>query len=672
VRLSSGFNFRLLTSDFRLSQNMKLSIIIVNYNVKHFLEQCLHSVYKAAKGIETEVFVVDNNSVDGSAQLIREKFPNLHFIENKENVGFSKANNQAIRIANGKYILLLNPDTVVEEDTFSKIIGFMDEHPEAGGLGVKMIDGKGTFLPESKRGLPTPWVAFYKMFGLSKLFPNSRKFGKYHLSYLDENEIHEVDVLAGAFMLMRKETLDKVGLLDETFFMYGEDIDLSYRITLGGYKNFYFPETTIIHYKGESTKKGSLNYVKVFYNAMIIFARKHFSGGKAGVFAFIIQMAIYLRAFISIAKRVFSKIYLPILDALLIFVGFLFITPYWETAHFAKADYYPPEFMQIVVPVYIVFWLGGILFSGGYKIPVNLYKLLRGLLWGSISILLVYSLVAEAYRFSRALILLGSAWAVFVLVFSRLIFHFLKIKQFRLDTKKVKRIAIVGHSTEAARVKQLLENTQIRSELAGFIALDQTDRGQNYIGQLTQLSEIIRINRINEIIFCAENISSAQIIRAMLDLTQLDVDYKIAPPESLSIIGSNSIHTAGDLYVVNVNAISKQSNRRSKRVFDVLASVILMVFSPIALWFFKNKSSFMSNVFNVLIGKKSWVGYIPETGLFENLPVLKDGVLNPADLFAELKLDQEKKSQLNMLYAKDYSISNDFEILLKGWKKLDG
>ena len=650
---------------------MKLSVIIVNYNVKHFLEQCLHSVYKAAKGIETEIFVVDNNSVDGSAQLIREKFPDLHFIENKENVGFSRANNQAIRIAKGKYILLLNPDTVVEEDTFSKVIDFMEKHYEAGGLGVKMIDGKGAFLPESKRGLPTPWVAFYKMFGLSKLFPNSRKFGKYHLSYLSENEIHAVDVLAGAFMLMRKETLDKVGLLDETFFMYGEDIDLSYRIILGGYKNYYFPETTIIHYKGESTKKGSLNYVKVFYNAMIIFARKHFSGGKAGIFAFIIQMAIYFRAFISIAKRALKGIYLPIIDALLIFLGFLFITPFWETAHFGNANYYPAEFIRVVVPVYILFWLFGILFSGGYKTPVNLYKLVRGLFWGLISILLVYSLVDERFRFSRALILLGSVWAVFILVLFRLTFHWLKIKQFRLDLKRSKRIAIVGHSTEATRVKQLLENTQIRSELAGFIALDHSDKGQNYIGQLNQLSEIIRINRINEIIFCAENISSAQIIRAMLDLTQLDVDYKIAPPESLSIIGSNSIHTAGDLYVVNVNAISKQSNRRYKRIFDILSSFILLILSPAVIWLFQNKSQFLGNILNVLKGNKSWVGYISEPGLFENLPVLKRGILNPSNLFAELKLDAEKKSQLNMIYAKDYSITTDLEVMLKGWQNLD-
>ncbi|MFY8185415.1 MAG: glycosyltransferase family 2 protein, partial [Bacteroidia bacterium] len=228
-----------------------LSVIIVNYNVKHFVEQCLYSVMNASKNCKLEVFVVDNNSVDGSVELIREKFPNVTLIANKDNVGFSKANNQAIRIAKGSYVVLLNPDTVVEEDTFEKTIAFMDAHPEAGGLGVKMLDGKGNFLLESKRGLPTPSVAFYKIFGLSALFPKSKVFGKYHLGYLDKEQTHEVDVLSGAFMLMRKETLDNVGLLDEEFFMYGEDIDLSYRIILGGYKNYYYSGTRIIHYKGE-------------------------------------------------------------------------------------------------------------------------------------------------------------------------------------------------------------------------------------------------------------------------------------------------------------------------------------------------------------------------------------------------------------------------------------
>ena len=281
----------------------QLSIVIVNYNVKHFLEQVLLSVDAARQQLEIEVWVVDNNSVDESMEMVEEKFPWVKTILNKENVGFSRANNQAIEQSTSPYILLLNPDTVLQEDTLTKCVEYMDQQPEVGGLGVRMIDGKGKFLPESKRGLPTPKAAFYKMTGLASVFPRSKEFGRYHMKYLPEFETNEVDVLAGAFMMLRKETLDKIGLLDEQFFMYGEDIDLSYRITLGGYKNVYYPETTIIHYKGESTKKRSVNYVKVFYNAMVLFAKKHYPSKRAGQFAFWIQLAIYFRAFLAVFFR---------------------------------------------------------------------------------------------------------------------------------------------------------------------------------------------------------------------------------------------------------------------------------------------------------------------------------------------------------------------------------
>ncbi len=648
---------------------MELSVIIVNYNVKHFLEQCLHSVLKASKTISSEIFVVDNNSVDGSTQVVKEKFPQVHLIENKENVGFSKANNQAVRLAKGKYILLLNPDTVVEEDTFTKVVKFMNEHPDAGGLGVKMIDGKGNFLPESKRGLPTPWVAFYKMFGLSKLFPKSKKFGKYHLSYLDENETHEVEVLAGAFMLMRKETLDNVGLLDETFFMYGEDIDLSYRITQGGYKNYYFPETTIIHYKGESTKKGSLNYVKVFYKAMIIFAQKHFSGGKAGAFSVLLNLAIWFRALLSILKRIIDRIFLPALDAIFIFTGFLLLTPLWENIRY-EPGYYPPDFLHRAVPVYILFWLAAILSSGGYKKPVNLLHVARGILWGTIAILLVYSLVDEEYRFSRALILLGSVWAIILLIVYRLVFHKMKWKAFGLDIKRSKKIAIAGHPAEAVRVREILQQTRIKSEFAGFISIDESDRGEQYIGSLNQLNEIVRINRIDEIIFCAENISSAEIIRAMLELTSLDIDFKIAPPESISIIGSNSIHTAGDLYVVHINAITKPANRRRKRLFDFFLALIFLALSPFLVWFFSKKGRFLKHSRQVLAGKKSWVGYVEPSENQSELPTLKPGILSPADIFENPTSDISKSNRLNVLYARNYSVFTDAEILMKGWRNL--
>lgn len=264
---------------------MKLSIIIVNYNVSNELKQCLLSVENSLQHIDSEVFVVDNNSSDDSCEMVRQNFPFVKLIENKENVGFAKANNQAIQQSIGEYILLLNPDTIVEPDSFSKMISFADAHQNMGGLGVKMVDGKGKFLPESKRGVPTPFVAFCKMSGLYKLFPKSDTFNHYYLGALSNDEIHEIEILAGACMLLRKSVLDEVGLLDETYFLYGEDVDISYRILLQGFKNYYLPTTQIVHLKGVSTKKNQKESCKAFYTAMEIFVDTHFKNSNCSKFS---------------------------------------------------------------------------------------------------------------------------------------------------------------------------------------------------------------------------------------------------------------------------------------------------------------------------------------------------------------------------------------------------
>jgi len=257
--------------------NTKISIVIVNYNVKYFLEQCLYAIrsagYKVQGGVE--IFVVDNHSTDGSVAYLQPKFPEVIFIENNNNPGFAKANNQAIHQCKGEYILLLNPDTVIGEDCLHNMCCFMDEHHEAGAAGVKMLNAHGMFLPESKRSFPTPWVSCCKLFGLSNLLPHSPRFAAYSLPYLNPDKQHQVDVLAGAFLFIRHAVLKKAGLFDESFFMYGEDIDLSYRIKMAGYQNYYFPER-ILHYKGESTKKGDSKYLHAFYDAMLIFYRKYY------------------------------------------------------------------------------------------------------------------------------------------------------------------------------------------------------------------------------------------------------------------------------------------------------------------------------------------------------------------------------------------------------------
>jgi len=281
---------------------VKISIIIVSYNVKYFLEQCLFSVKKAigqwpvlsAEPGSAEVFVVDNHSSDGTIEYLAPRFPSVQFISNIENTGFSKANNQMLPMVKGKFVLFLNPDTVLPEDFFQKCIPFMENDPDIGAIGVQMIDGKGHFLKESKRGFPTLWASFSRLSGLTALFPHSKLFAKYYLGHVDKNATHEVEALSGACMMVNQEVLDKTGGFDERFFMYAEDIDLSFRIHKSGYRNFYFADTTIIHFKGQSTTK-DLRYVKLFYGAMIQFVEKHYSNRQGGLYIEFLKTAIRLR-----------------------------------------------------------------------------------------------------------------------------------------------------------------------------------------------------------------------------------------------------------------------------------------------------------------------------------------------------------------------------------------
>ena len=281
---------------------MILSVIIVNYRVRYFLELCLHSVQKALQGLDAEVFVVDNNSADGSVEYLRPLFPDVRFIDNTENTGFARANNQALQLARGKYILFLNPDTILPEDIANRCLSFLQSTPDAGGLGVRMVDGSGLFLKESRRGFPSPWVAFCKLSGLTALFPRQRRFAAYYLGHLPQDKTSPAPVLSGACFWVARAVLEKTGSFDERFFMYAEDIDLSYRIEQAGYVNYYLAETTIVHFKGESTLK-DIRYVKQFYKAMSQFRRKHFNRGLPALLNAGMEVAIWLRAGVGAIGR---------------------------------------------------------------------------------------------------------------------------------------------------------------------------------------------------------------------------------------------------------------------------------------------------------------------------------------------------------------------------------
>ena len=651
---------------------MQLSVIIVNYNVRHFLEQALLSVRKACQGLETEVIVVDNHSVDGSVQMVRDVFPEVQLIANAHNPGFSVANNQAIHLAKGKYILLLNPDTIVEEDTFRKVMNFMDTHAEAGALGVRMLDGKGRFLPESKRSLPTPWVAFYKIFGFSALFPKSKRFGKYHLTYLSPEQTHEVEVLSGAFMLLRKSVLDEIGLLDETFFMYGEDVDLSYRVIKAGYKNYYFADTSIIHYKGESTKKGSLNYVKVFYQAMLIFARKHFSRNHQQIFFLLIHIAIYLRASIAIANRVIRKVAFPFTEGIMIYGIIQGIKYYWETQHkYVDGGGYPMSFNLIAAPIYVLVFITFLILTGAYKEPFKTRTIVSAAFSGFVAIATVSYLFPEI-NYSRAIVGLTSMFTVFVCIFNRFMITLLSKGKISLGDKVIRKAIIVGDVAEATRVSRMItKDLEYSIEIAGIFNTDQTTHHHNelVLGNLNQLEEAIDVFQAEEIIFCNKSLSTGRIIDEMSKLMRPGLSFQIVPPNADYLVGPNQIHTA--TRAGSTLRLLLPENRRKKRTFDLIGSLALILLFPLNFWLYKKPVKALQNLWQVLTGKFHLIGYVD--GRNPELPKLKQGLLNMYHLVRKKNQRlQTDPSTLDSFYARSYSPELDMEILLRGFRLIGG
>jgi len=536
---------------------MKLTVIIVNYNVRHFLEQCLISVFQAIEDIDGEIIVVDNNSADGSCSMITSNFPEVKLICNKSNLGFSKANNQAFKIASGEYILLLNPDTVVEEETFHECIRFMNTTKDAGAAGVKMIDGKGKFLPESKRALPTPLTAFYKIFGLNLLFPRSKYFNRYYLGHLSENEIHKIDVLTGAFMFIRKEALDKAGLFDEDYFMYGEDIDLSYRLMKVGYNNYYLPEPSIIHYKGESTRRTEFNFTKHFYKSMLIFVKKHFGNKKIAPLIWIINIAIFLRAGLSFFKKILRYSLLPVADWTMLFLVYRPIIRLWELIRYDGVYNYPDTLKNFIIPGYVSIWIISIILWKGYRLPVRLSNLLKGLLTGIVATFIIYAVLPSGLRFSRALLIMGSAASLVVIPLSRYLFSLAGFLRLPGSASKPKKVLLISSLAEYNRILEIIEKSLVKYRCVGRVKIDEEDCPAQSLGNIEQLKEIVRVNGPDEIIFGSEALHSSQIIRTMKMLSGTNVEFKIAHTGSEFVIGSSSKFHQGEIYSISLTGKSK-------------------------------------------------------------------------------------------------------------------
>ena len=626
-----------------------LSVVIVSYNVRAFLEQCLVSVERAMKGLNVDVWVVDNRSVDGSVDMVASKFPWVKLVANEENVGFSKANNQAIRACAGRHILLLNPDTVVREDTFASCLAYVDSHPDVGGMGVPMHDGTGRFLPESKRGLPTPWAALCRMAGLHRLAPNSRRLNAYYAGHVARDETAQVDILSGAFMWLRREALDQVGLLDEQFFMYGEDIDLSWRLVLGGWKNVYFADTDIIHYKGESTKKGSLNYVLVFYRAMLLFAAKHFEGRQAHAFNWMIRLAIYGRAGLAIVRRLLHRWGMPLNVA--------FLTLAWSFGLlWGINDWFDKGFdwvqvgsqMAILVMLQMAFMWS----FGGYREQGSERSVAGQLLaWFATSVLVlgVYSLLPEHWRFSRL--------AVVGMMLGHGFMHALaSIRVWRQSGNPFKTRRLIVAGDDMQDVVNLLRRNQVeRVKQQSFGLWPGAELPQNvthihgteWIGCLKDVLEASVIHGVDEVVFSGRDTQATDILDVLPALGQRRIRCRIAWTDAGDLMSSGG--ASREEFVGFRHGLQRPEVARTKRVFD-RASAFMILAVALGLWC-TGRRGWGAAAWRVITGQMTWVGSgsfrWPQPAVFE----LTEG------------LSPKAASRKAFTHAQDYHWRKDFAVV---------
>lgn len=501
-----------------------LSIILVNYKVSRFLEQCLLSVRRASKSVDVEVIVVDNASGDDSIDYLSPRFPDVRFIAAETNLGFAKASNLGFHASKGEIILFLNPDTILSEESLSGAIAFLEDHPGAGALGIRMIDGTGRFLPESKRAFPDPATAFYKIIGLAKLFPRSPRFARYHLGHLSARENHAIDVVSGAFFLVRRAVLERVGLFDEQFFMYGEDIDLSYRIQQAGYTNFYFSDSTILHFKGESTQKQSFRYVRLFYGAMSLFVQKHRLHN--GLFTSALRAAIGIRACISMVRRSIQRIGIPVFDWILILSAFFLVRLVWS--EFIRPDVRYPADLPLPTSLVALFFFGVAVGGGLLRHPFRWYHFFRSTLLASASLLVLYSLLPENYRYSRGMILFGSVFSVGVLALWRWVLLALHLLSRTTDTELQFPVLLVGTEKSKRELQQLFPD----QPSAAFLQLDPEGAVDTLDHRLNGYYSLIRFT---DLVFCVGDLSYSKIF-ALMERRKKRFSFRFQASETTAIL----------------------------------------------------------------------------------------------------------------------------------------
>lgn len=655
---------------------MDLSIIIVNYNVKEFLLNLLESIKNAVKDLNIEIIVVDNNSHDGSVRSVNQKFPDVITISNKENVGFGRANNQGLEISKGKYILLINPDTLVREDTLFKTIDFLEKNGEAGLVGCKVLNPDGTLQLACRRGFPGPWVSFTKVTGLSTIFPKSKLFARYNLTYKDENESYEVDAVSGSFMMLTRTAYEKTGGFDTDFFMYGEDLDLCYRVQKEGMKVYYFSDTEIIHYKGESTKRSTIDETKIFYKAMHQFVRKHFS---SSIFIeVILQFGIILRkilAFANVNKYIIIGI---LLDFLLFFFALQAAEKIYSSTKWTG-------FPEIYKPwVYIVPSIFQIIISaifGAYR--KNSLSVLRSFSSLFIGLVIITSstFFLKQYAFSRAVVLISYGLSAFFFLLWRMVLKFSFLKS-SISQVTYSNAVIVGTDDKAIQLgKKLTENLSSPYKIQGFIGKEISEIGKKIdqkeiIGSLGNLKKVIAEYSVSNVIFSSEPVEFDKIFSVIAECQGENVNFLVSGNELDYMVGKSNISHIDDVPLLKVDYnISRYSHKTIKRMFDIFAALVPLIFIyPFVMIISKVLSidgdftNWVKNLPNIFFGRKSFVGpqFVDENS---ELYFGKPGITGLWYVENITRNDLNENKRLDLFYAKNQNIWLDLEILGKSIAK---
>jgi GT2 family glycosyltransferase/lipopolysaccharide/colanic/teichoic acid biosynthesis glycosyltransferase len=696
------------------SEKIKISVIIVNYNVKEYLAHALSSIQRALSDISHEIIVIDNHSIDGSGSYLKEHFPGIDLIENDENLGFGKANNQGIEHARGEFIVLINPDTLVQEDTFKKLQKFFEETPDAAAATCKIINPDGSFSIDCRHSIPTPSIALWKVLGLSKLFPESRIFGKYNMTYLNEDQIYQIPAISGSFMMIRKAILEDIGDFDERFFMYCEDIDLCHRINENGFKIYYVPTTQIIHYKGESTKKDRLDYVITFNKSLYKFFQKYYAPSSLFLFSWLVTVGIFLRGIFIYLKNFFANHFALLLD-LLILNGTIMISfiVRLELGRGFRWSEYLDQFWVINVIASLLF-LTIALYLDIY--PNRRFSIQSIVKANIFTFIFVASLTFffKQFAYSRIVTLFTFVTSPLLMVSWRLILRrFYRGDQTALGKDLfAKPTLVIGHGESLKLLYQKLSNFKsLDYDLKGWVNVDENksepaSSDSHYLGRSDDLREIINMFKIRQIIFSAQSLSYEQILKIMSSVRSSAIEFKMVPSNLDVVIGKSHIERLDDYPLLDIGySLRKRFNRLIKRGIDVTVSggflLFMTPFLSTGLLFFKKhyvklymesaegnkfyiyrlkareKTGFLeigSLFWHIFKGNLSLVGApLRPPGMNKQKYLYKAGLTGLVQLNRNKISSPDDEEKFHLYYLKNQSTLLDLEILVKAlWQSLRG